>query len=221
MARRDSTSSSSESEEESAPVVRKNQSRRSKKESRSSNSYSLRRRGTHSKHGNLSHVKQREDGRASAKERQRKSQLARILPRRPNGKFAPISGSITPSNRSSRPSFQQQSNPEESFSDTTGPKLPSGRSIKDLVQTPEGQKRLQRSIVKSVENALVERLAEGTRLNFDSDPEESDRIRKQLMKTLNEIRGILLNFDPDDDEQDRNMNPTPPRQRRSSSRSRM
>jgi hypothetical protein len=192
--RRDSTSSSTS--EESAPVVRKNRSRRSKKGSRSSNSNSSRRRGI------LSRRKQREDGRASAKERKRKSQLARILPRRPNGKFAPISGSITPQNRSSRPPFQQRSYPEESeesdsnsesdsgdasFLNTTAPKLPAGKYIQQFVKTPEGQKML----------------------------------RKQLMKTLTEMGGSLLNFDSDDDEQDRNKNPTPPRQRRSSSRSRM
>uniref|UniRef100_A0A914P6N4 Uncharacterized protein n=1 Tax=Panagrolaimus davidi TaxID=227884 RepID=A0A914P6N4_9BILA len=134
--------------------------------------------------------------------------------------------------------------------------------IKDLVQTPEGQKRLQRSITKSVEKALIERLGEGTILKFDSDsesgaeesdsnaesdsgdasflntsgpklpagkyiqrfvktPEGQKMLKKQLMKTLNEMGGSLLNFDSDDDEQDRNKNPTPPRQRRFSSRSRM
>uniref|UniRef100_A0AC35G460 Uncharacterized protein n=1 Tax=Panagrolaimus sp. PS1159 TaxID=55785 RepID=A0AC35G460_9BILA len=185
--RPDSTSSSSsEIEEKSAPVVRKNTC-----------------------------IEQREDDRGSAKERQRKSQFARILPRRPNRKFARISESITPQSRSSsRPPFQKQSNPEESFSDTTGPKLPSGRNIKDLLQTPEGQKRFHRSIAKSVEKALVEKLGEGTRLNSDSENDTEER--KQLMKALNVIRGILHNFDSDDDEHDRNKNPTPPRQRRSS-----
>uniref|UniRef100_A0AC35EZR7 Uncharacterized protein n=1 Tax=Panagrolaimus sp. PS1159 TaxID=55785 RepID=A0AC35EZR7_9BILA len=226
--RRDSTSSSGNDES-----------------SHSSNSDSSRRRGILSKRGIISRQKQREDGRGSEKERKRKSQLARALPRRSNGKFAPVSGFVTPPNRSSKPQQQQQSDPEESFLNTTDPKLPPGRYINDLVQTPEGQKRLQRSIVKSVEKVLaktIERLGEGTRLNFDSDsdepflnttgpklpagkyiqqfvqtPEGQKLLRKQLMKALNEMGGSLLNFDSDDDEQDRNKNPTPPRQRRSSS----
>uniref|UniRef100_A0A914PQ62 Uncharacterized protein n=1 Tax=Panagrolaimus davidi TaxID=227884 RepID=A0A914PQ62_9BILA len=152
--------------------------------------------------------------------------------------------------------------PEESFLNTTGPKLPPGRYINALIQTPEGQKRLQRSIVKSVEKVLaktIEKLGEGTRLNLDSDesnfdesdsdgndsgeesflnttgpklppgkyiqqfvktPEYQKMLKKQLMKTLNEMGGSLLNFDSDDDEQGRKKNPATPRQRRSS-RSRM
>uniref|UniRef100_A0AC35GRS9 Uncharacterized protein n=1 Tax=Panagrolaimus sp. PS1159 TaxID=55785 RepID=A0AC35GRS9_9BILA len=241
--------SSSSDSEESAPIVRKNQSRRSKKGSRSSNSNSSRRRGIRSKRGFVSRRKQREDGRASPKERKRKSQLARKLPRHSNGTFAPI-GFVTPPNRSSKPQQQEESDPEESFLNTTGPKLPPGRYINDLVQTPEGQKRLQRNIVKSVEKVLaktIEKLGEGTRLNFDSDSDDKDSgeesflnstgpklpagkyiqqfvqtpeyqkmLKKQLMKTLNEMGGSLLNFDSDDEKQGRKKNPTSPHQRRSS-----
>uniref|UniRef100_A0AC35GSF9 Uncharacterized protein n=1 Tax=Panagrolaimus sp. PS1159 TaxID=55785 RepID=A0AC35GSF9_9BILA len=53
--------------------------------------------------------KQIEDGRGSAKERERKSQVACNRPRRSDGTFAPLSGFTTQPNRSSRPSFQQQS----------------------------------------------------------------------------------------------------------------
>uniref|UniRef100_A0AC35F3Z1 Uncharacterized protein n=1 Tax=Panagrolaimus sp. PS1159 TaxID=55785 RepID=A0AC35F3Z1_9BILA len=114
-----SSSSSSDSEESAPPIVRKNQSRRNKRGSRSSNSNSSRRRGIRSKRGFVSRRKQREDGCASPKERNRKCQLARNLPRHSNGTFAPI-GFVTPPNRSSR--YLQQKAPDE-------PALKNGRAI--------------------------------------------------------------------------------------------
>uniref|UniRef100_A0A914Q501 Uncharacterized protein n=1 Tax=Panagrolaimus davidi TaxID=227884 RepID=A0A914Q501_9BILA len=166
---------------QSAPIIRKNRSRRRSRSSTSDSKDPV----ISSERDIRFYRKQRKDGRGSIKERNRKAQLARNLPRRSNGKFAPRSGFVTPPNRSSRPPFQR----DPSFLNYTDltelispENISPARYIEDLVQTPEGQQRLERSIVKSVEKVLdnatislierlKERFGEGTRLNFDSDSE--------------------------------------------------
>uniref|UniRef100_A0AC34FAI5 Uncharacterized protein n=1 Tax=Panagrolaimus sp. ES5 TaxID=591445 RepID=A0AC34FAI5_9BILA len=155
------------------PVRRRRRQKKGKKGSGSS-SDSYRRRG---------HIANtRKDRRRSDKERKRRSDLAKRMPRGLDGKFVSKYDKTTPRLSStpqySAPQFtpipvyssasaysssdqepamniqgfltpqrqQQQSNNDESFLDTSMPKMPGGKFVKEIFQTPEFQKALKAAV---------------------------------------------------------------------------
>jgi hypothetical protein len=115
------------------------------------------------------------DGRGTGSERRRKSEVAKSIPRRSDGKFA----KQTPKRQ------ERESSDEESFLDTTMPQMPYSKLIKLIFQTPGFKKAL--AAAKYQESDGEESFLDGPRPNKSALKKKFGTPQK-------------LNFDESDDE---------------------